>query len=109
MSDQGWGTHPRISDKAWIAGRFRKSAAYFRAGRWPPSTGLEGNIENMEWANYHADLFEQLANEEEGDTMNEELLSDCCGVPPEGDGCEEAGICPCCHEHCEFVGEEEGA
>jgi len=38
--------------------------------------------------------------------MKEELLSDCCGVPPEGDGCEEAGICPCCHEHCEFVGEE---
>ena len=30
-------------------------------------------------------------------------ISDCCGAKPIGDGCEEAGICPDCKEHCEWV------
>ena len=34
-------------------------------------------------------------------------LSDCCGASPDGiEGAEETGICPQCHEHCEFVDDE---
>ncbi len=30
-------------------------------------------------------------------------MSNCCGTSAEGvEGAEETGICPTCHEHCEF-------
>ncbi|MCK5132728.1 MAG: hypothetical protein KAR40_11320 [Candidatus Sabulitectum sp.] len=30
-----------------------------------------------------------------------EQLSNCCGTPP-GE-CSDIGICPSCHEHCEWI------
>ena len=38
---------------------------------------------------------------------DEELVSSCCGVG--GIGYEDAGVCPECKEHCEFIvlGEDE--
>jgi len=35
-----------------------------------------------------------------------DFVSDCCGVPPKGNGdCDTSdfGICPECGEHCEYV------
>jgi hypothetical protein len=32
------------------------------------------------------------------------LVSNCCGAPSYGG--EDYGICPECHDHCEFVDEE---
>lgn len=35
-------------------------------------------------------------------------VSDCCGASPYGiEGAEDVGICPECHEHCEWINEEE--
>lgn len=38
------------------------------------------------------------------------LVSHCCGAPPISNGdCDSTdfGLCPECHDHCEFVPEEE--
>lgn len=38
------------------------------------------------------------------------LLSDCCGVPPYSNGdsdTSDIGICPECHEHCEYINTED--
>ena len=35
-------------------------------------------------------------------------ISDCCGAPCDGiEGAEEVGLCPACHEHCEWIDDEE--
>jgi len=37
---------------------------------------------------------------------NDDVVSDCCGASPECNGdCDSTdfGICPCCHDHCEFI------
>lgn len=36
-------------------------------------------------------------------------MSDCCGASPDGiAGAEDVGICPDCHEHCEWIKEGGG-
>ena len=35
------------------------------------------------------------------------LISNCCGAPCVGDGCEEMGLCPDCKEHCEWEEQDE--
>jgi hypothetical protein len=34
-------------------------------------------------------------------------ISDCCGSPAREDGQEESSICGICHEHCDYVEEDE--
>ena len=35
-------------------------------------------------------------------------FSDCCGAPCDGiEGAEETGLCLDCHEHCEWIDDEE--
>ena len=35
-------------------------------------------------------------------------ISDCCGAPFDGiEGAEDVGLCPACHEHCEWIDDEE--
>ena len=35
-------------------------------------------------------------------------ISDCCGAPFDGiEGAEDACLCPACHEHCEWIDDEE--
>ena len=65
MSAEGWGTHPRIPFNLWMAGRYRKIAAYFRAGRWPYCYPIEGDIEDRAWADKESERFEGLATKEE--------------------------------------------
>ena len=39
--------------------------------------------------------------------MGAMMVSDCCGAPATAEGCVETGLCPQCHEHCEFYDDEE--
>ena len=34
------------------------------------------------------------------------LVSDCCGARPNHEACVDTGICPECHEHCEFLDDD---
>lgn len=50
---------------------------------------------------------------DEGAQMNDEPLSTCCGAPnhsvgEDGPDFSDIGICPECHEHCEFERETDG-